>query len=165
MHCTLLIAIPMHLFCAPTRPADQIIGTVILRPARRTSAVSRPRAGVAGRRCSRRRRGRTANTLDEAVANSSNAVLKLVEVLRVPLGTAGSGNSVLAGERNIEDVVLVVAVVAVHAGAVAGSGEGDGGLADHGQRAVVTVSIGPHTVELDHVRLVIAESQKSGGQA
>jgi hypothetical protein len=41
-----------------------------------------------------------------------------------------------------------VAVVAVHRGAEAGRGHGDGGLADHGLGAVVAVFVAPDAVDL-----------------
>lgn len=108
--------------------------------------MSCPRAVVAGRR----RVGAAAaatNTLDQLVTETGNGGLELVVALSVPLG-ALAGDSVAAGEGNEENVILVVARVAVDTLAVTGSGQRDGSLSDHGLLVVVTVLVTPNTVDL-----------------
>lgn len=86
--------------------------------------------------------------MDELVAERGDAGLELVVALSIPLCAVGAGDSIGAGEGNVHDVVLIVARVAVDALAVAGRGERDGGLADHGVVAVIAVHVSPDTVDL-----------------
>ncbi|KAI9172525.1 Mannosylglucosyl-3-phosphoglycerate phosphatase [Paramyrothecium foliicola] len=95
-----------------------------------------------------RSRASAADALDQLVAEGRDAVLEVVVVLGVPLGALGTGHGVGAREGDVHDVVLAVAKVAVHALAVARRGEGDGGLADHGAVAVVTIHVSPDAIDL-----------------
>lgn len=82
--------------------------------------------------------------------------MEVVEVARRPRRRVRTGHSVLAGEGDVEHVGLVVAAVGalatVHAVAIAGCGEGEGGFADGGPLAVVAVGVAPYSVELEEER-------------
>lgn len=107
--------------------------------------MSCPRAVVAGRGV-----GATAATtdaLDQLVAEARNRGLELVVALSVPLG-ALAGDGIASGEGNEENVVLVVARVAVDALSVASGGQRDGSLSHHGLLVVVTVLVTPNTIDL-----------------
>lgn len=107
-----------------------------------------------GARSSRRRlvpaavAAAAADSLNQLIPQAGDAVLKLVVVLGIPLGALGPGDGVLAREGNVQDVVVVVARVAVDAAAKARRGKGDGGFADHGLGAVVAVLVAPDAVDL-----------------
>jgi len=85
---------------------------------------------------------------NQLVAEVGDALLEFVERLCVPFGAVRAGDSVLAGEGNEQDVVIVVGCVAVDTLlAKAGCGERDGCLADNGL-PIVAIGVTPDTVEL-----------------
>jgi len=94
----------------------------------------------------------TANRRNERVAQASDTVVELGEALGVPNGTVGAGDSLGPGESNVQDVVLVMPVVTVHAGSEARSSKGDGGLANHWVVSIVAVLVTPDSI----VHLTIA---------
>lgn len=97
-------------------------------------------------------RPRTSSTssyaLDEFIAQSCNAILKLIVGLCVPLGALGSGHSILSGKGDVEDIILIVAAITIDALAVTGRGERDGCLPDDGIFAIITVCVAPDAVYL-----------------
>lgn len=68
--------------------------------------------------------------------------------MSIPLGARATGDGFGAGEGDVEDVGGFVPVVAVHAGAEAGSGEREGGFADQRSGAVGSVGVAPNAVDL-----------------
>lgn len=115
-----------------------------------TCAVSLPGAVTARRRVATTTTA--ADTLDKAVTEAGDGGLELVVVAGVPLGTL-SRDGILAGESNEQDVVVVVAAVAIDTLAVASSGQRDGGFANHGLFVVVAVLVTPNTVDLGTCQL------------
>ena len=134
--------------------------------------ASRARASSGGSRSGGRPRTTTAtaNLGHERVAQASDAVVELVEALSIPGGTVGAGNGFGTGECNVEDVVLVVAVVSIHAVSEARRSKRNRGLAHLGVRAVVAVLVAPDTVELGNWLANVSllrlgrEGQPRGGQ-
>lgn len=88
------------------------------------------------------------NPLDQLVPQRSNTGRKGIKLLGVPIGAFCPRYSVLARKGKIQHVVLVVAGIAVDAVAKAGGCEGNGSLANHGLRAVISVFVAPNSVDL-----------------
>lgn len=110
-----------------------------------TFAVASPRAAAA-----RGRRGRAvaAEASNKLVTKGRDGALKLAVALGIPLGRLARDGFVTS-KGNVEDVVAIVAVAASDAIAVAGGGERDGSLANHGLGIIITVLVTPDTVDLD----------------
>lgn len=137
--------------------ASQVIRAIIITAARGTGTVAGPgagrlRAGGLGRGGGRGRSRTTsaANTGNELVTERTQRGLKGTEGAGSPVGTVGTGNGIIAGEGNVQNVVGVVGSVAVDSVAVTGTAESVGDLTDQG-RAVVTVGVTPDAVELTAV--------------
>lgn len=59
-----------------------------------------------------------------------------------------AGNGVLARERNVEHIGLVVSSISIHASSKTGRSKRKRGFTDHGLAAIVTVGVTPDTIDL-----------------
>lgn len=123
-----------------------------------TFAVSCPRAVVAGRGVGTAAATTTTDALDQLVTEAGNGRLELAVALSIPLG-ALSGDGIAAGEGNVENVVLVVARVAVDTLSVASGGQRDGSLSNHGLLVVVTILVTPNTIDLQKRVSLLVKSE------
>lgn len=94
-------------------------------------------------------RDATTDTLNQPVANHGDASLKVIVVLSVPGGAISPGHGVCATKSDVQDVGLIVTAVTVNTTSIACGCEGDGGLADNGEVAVVAVRVAPDPVNLN----------------
>lgn len=111
--------------------------------------------------------GAVANTSYKAVTESADAVLKVGIVLGIPLSTTSARNGTRASESNVENIILIMAVVTVDAVTKAGSGESNGGLANHREVAIIAIGISPDAINLNKIALVeefIASSCNQGSE-
>lgn len=134
--------------------ASQVIRAIIITAARGTGTVAGPGAGRlragglgGGGRRGRSRATSAANTGNELVTKRAQRGLKGTEGAGSPVGTVGTGNGIITGEGNVQNVVRVVGSVAVDSVAVTGTAESVGDLTDQG-RTVITVGVTPDAVEL-----------------
>lgn len=123
--------------------------------------MARPGAGRlrAGRLGGGGGRGRSratsaANTGNELVTERAQRGLKGTEGAGSPVGTVGTGDGIIAGEGNVQNVIGVVGSVAVDSVAVTGTAERVRDLTDQ-RRAVITVGVTPDAVELIVVLVLI----------
>lgn len=85
---------------------------------------------------------------DQLVASGLDARLEVAKALGGPVGMFVHGIGDAARESDVENIVLIVAAVAVDALAKARGSEGDASFAHHGVRAVVAVRVSPDAVHL-----------------
>jgi hypothetical protein len=94
---------------------NQVVRAIILRGTARPSAMSSP--ATRRRRC--RPPSSTTNALNQPITKCRNAALKARVTARSPVRAVRTRHSITTGKRDVQNIVLVVAVIPRDAGSIA----------------------------------------------
>lgn len=94
-----------------------------------------------------------ADTSDKAVTQGADTVLEVGIVLGIPLSATSARNGTRASESDVENIILIMAVVTVDAIAKAGGSESNRSFAHYREVAIIAIGISPDTINLNKIAL------------